>query len=140
MTIILANQTVPEKGHLEFTVSVDIAITAQEAHYKVRWWLRENISMLVDADPPTLVIGTQTMWRVPAYIAFPSAGKFSDIGFVQVDATTGELLNLEDAKQAILDYLEKEVKPKMPQTFTPLNVPDEFIPKHLPSAPKLTPP
>ena len=56
MVIMLDNYKIPDRGHVEFNVSFDIAVTAEEARYKVRWWLRDH-GMLLDADPPMLVIG-----------------------------------------------------------------------------------
>lgn len=116
MTIILDNLTLPEKGHVEMDVklSFDIVITAEEAKKKADHWLMDQVSTQIGADKPALVVGERTIWRVVAYISFPHTGRFSDIGYVNVDATTGELLDLEKTKQAILDYLEKEVKHRVP--------------------------
>jgi len=139
MTIILDNQTLPEKGHLEFTVSVDIAITAKEAHYKVRWWLRDNISMFADADPPEFVVGEKCVWRVPVYVAYATSPKYSNIGVVNVDATTGEMLDLDNAKKAITEHIEKKIVPYLPpfKPRTRESIPDKFIPKDIPPAPML---
>lgn len=132
--IILEDATLTQKGHHEINLSFELTITAKEAHYKVRWWLRDNISMLVDADPPHFVVGERCLWRVPAYIAFPNAGKFSNIGVVDVDAATGEMMDLENVKQAIVDYLEKEVKPHIPP-FKLKQATEGFAAKGIPPAP-----
>ena len=114
-------------------------ITAKEAHYKVRWWLRDNISMFADADPPIFVVGERYMWRVPVYIAFASSPKYSNIGTVNVDASTGEMLDLENAKQAIIEHIEKKIVPYLPP-FKLKQMPAEFIPKDIPPAPLLVVP
>lgn len=114
MTIILDNYILPKTGHVELNLSFDIGISAEEAQRKVRWWLRDNVSMLADSDPPTLIVDDRPVWRVPVHIGFPNAGKFDNIGFVAVDVTTGEMLDLESTKSAIRNHLEKEVKPNMP--------------------------
>ncbi len=141
MTIILDNYTLPEKGKLELNIqaSVEIVITAKEAHYKVRWWLRDNISMFADADPPIFVVGERYVWRVPVYIAFASSPKYSNIGVVNVDAGTGEMLDLENAKQAIIEHIEKKIVPYLPP-FKLKQMPAEFIPKDIPPAPLLVVP
>ena len=51
--------------------SFEINVTAEEARRHVREWLREEVSLLIDAEPPTLVVGDQVVWRVPAWISFP---------------------------------------------------------------------
>jgi hypothetical protein len=65
MTIILDNYTLPKTGHVELNLSFDIVISAEDAQKKVRWWLRDHLGMLLDADTPTLAIGEKTLWRVP---------------------------------------------------------------------------
>ena len=136
MTIILDNLTLPEKGHVEMDVklSFDIVITAEEAKKKVRRWLMDEISLQISTDLPSLVVGRQPVWRATAYIGFPHTGRFSDVGFVNVDAATGELLDLEKTKQAILDYLEKEVKHRVPP-YKPHEPTPDYTPKNFPPAP-----
>ncbi len=47
MTIIIEPYTVPEKGKVELDVkrSFEINVSAAEARQKVRWWLRDEVSM-----------------------------------------------------------------------------------------------
>ncbi len=139
---ILEDSTLTQKGHHEIKLSFELTVTAKEAHYKVRWWLRDNISMFVDADPPEFVIGERCMWRVPVYVAFASSPKYSNIGIVNMDATTGEMLDLENTKQAITEYIEKKIVPYLPP-FQPRGreaVPGQFIPTDIPPAPMLVVP
>jgi hypothetical protein len=94
--------------------------------------------MLISAEEPTLVLGTPTVWRVPAAISFPSLGRVGVVGSVCVDVETGETEDLAECEARIIRYLEEEVKPRLPPyKMRKRTVPDEFIPKHLPPAPKL---
>lgn len=118
MTIILDNYTLPKTGHVELNLSFDIVISAEAAKRQVNKWLMEEVSTQLGADTPTLIVGRRTVWRVPAHISFPHAGRFDNVGFVEVDAATGELLELDNAKKAIINYLEKEVKHHLRSTVT----------------------
>ena len=112
MVIMLDNYKIPEKGKVDLNVqaSFEIKITAEEARRRVDHWLMEFVSTQMGADTPTLVIGGHPVWRVPAHISFPRAGKFDNVGVVNVDVATGEMLDLNGAEKAIKEYLEKEVK------------------------------
>ncbi|MEK7808242.1 MAG: hypothetical protein AAB571_04155 [Chloroflexota bacterium] len=137
MTIILDNYTLPKTGHVELNLSFDIVISAEEAQKKVRWWLRDHVGMLLDADTPILMIGEKTLWRVPIYISFSHTGRFCDLGSANVDASTGEIVDPEGVKKTLEDYYEKEVKDRVPP-YKPRqreSISDEYIPKHIPPAP-----
>mgnify|MGYP001572358027 CR=1 FL=1 len=73
----------------------------------LRWWLRDHVGMLLDADTPILMIGEKTLWRVPIYISFSHTGRFCDLGSANVDASTGEIVDPEGVKKTLEDYYEK---------------------------------
>jgi len=116
MVIMLDNYKIPEKGKVDLNVheSFEIRVTAEEAQKKVRWWLRDNVGMLLDADPPALVIGDTIVWRVPVYVSYPHTGRFSNVGVANVDVMTGDIIDPEGAKKAMDDYYEKELKHRIP--------------------------
>src|SRR5262245_38817820 len=132
MTIIIDAYTIPEKGKVELNVkrSFEIKITAEEARYKVRWWLRDEVSMLIDADPPTLVVGQQIVWRVPAVFSAPSIGRVGVVGTVEVDVTTGEMNATAECKAAIQSQAE-EMAERLPPYQPKGSVPERYHPKHL---------
>ena len=70
MQVVFEELPLPESGAVELTVqrSFEIKVTAAEAQRKVNRWLSWEVSMLIMADPPTLHIGEQVVWRVPAWI------------------------------------------------------------------------
>ena len=135
MTIILDDQTLPAKGHVELNIAFDIGVTAEEAQRKAQLWLTEEVSSQMGVDTPVLIVGRRTVWRVPAHISFPHTGRFSDAYYVEVDAATGELLNPADTRKAILEILERDVKPRVPP-YTPRESKPEHIASHLPPAPQ----
>lgn len=139
MTILLDNYKFPTKGHVQIDVAFDIVVSADEAWQTARQWLANEISMLVDADPPLLVVGEKICWHVPAYISFPDMGRVDVIGTVIVDATTGKIIEAEKSKTEILQYLEERVKPKLPpDKFVTRKVPLQFISADIPQAEQIT--
>jgi len=141
MTIILDNYSIPEKGPVEIKVNVtfEIKVTAEEARHIANRWLLNEVSYLLGADRPTLVVGERAVWRVPTWIGFPSTGRISVVGTVDVDVETGELLNPPERKAAIERYLEEEVKPQLSKDRQPVHeMPAEYL-AHLDPPPKLLP-
>jgi len=136
MTIVLTNVTLPERGRVDINVSFEITITAEEAKRKVTWWLREEVSMLIYGETPTLVVGERPVWRVPAWIAFPSTGPAGQVGFVDVDAETGEIRNISECKAEIEKQAEA-IAQKLPP-FRLRELPADYMPKHIPPSPLLT--
>ena len=139
MAILLDNYKFPAKGHVQISVTFEIVVTTDEARQTARRWLADEISMLVEADPPLLVVSENVCWRVPAYISFPDMGRVDVIGTVIVDATTGKIIEAEKSKIEILQYLEERVKPKLPpDKFVARKVSPQFIPSDIPQAEQIT--
>ena len=144
MTITFDHDRLPKKGRVAIsfddtvTVRFNLNVTAEEARRKVGRWLHRHVSMLISAEEPTLLVGTPTVWRVPAAISFPSLGRVGVVGTVCVDVETGETEDLTECQVRIERYLEEEVKPRLPpDKMRKRTVSDEFIPKHIPRAPTL---
>jgi hypothetical protein len=137
MQVVFEELSLPESGAVELTVqrSFEIKVTADEARRKVNHWLSWEVSMLIVADPPTLHIGERIVWRVPAWIGFPSVGRAGDVGKVDVDVETGEMYELEQARSQI-ESCASTIAKKLPP-FRPRQVAEEFIPTHIPPAPVL---
>ena len=133
MTILLDPYIIPEKGKVELKIdrSFEIKVTAEEAQHKVRWWLRDEVSMLIDADPPTLVIGEQVVWRVPAWIGFPHTGRAGMVGAVDVDVNTGAMNNTPACKAEIERQAEAVAACQPPyQPKSPVS--EKYRPKYIP--------
>jgi hypothetical protein len=41
---------------------------------------------------PDLAIGRRLVWRVPVWLALPTTGPLGQVGTIEVDAQTGEIL------------------------------------------------
>ena len=129
--IRIGNHALGEKGRFKQPVPFDLNITAKEAQRKVDRWLHQQVSMLISADPPTLVVGKRTVWSVPAYISFPHVGRVGVVGTVSVDAQSGEMRELARCKVEIERYLEEKVKPNLPP-YKPHTLSAKLYPKAYP--------
>lgn len=110
MTILLDNIPIPEHGTLTINLTIEIKVTAEQARKKVDHWLMDQVSSQMGAEAPTLVAGGRTVWRVPAYISFPSVGRAGTVGTIDVDVQTGEMGNTPEKKAEIERYAEEIAK------------------------------
>ena len=117
--------------------SFELNVTAEEAQRQVRWWLREEISMHLDADPPSLVVGVQVVWRVPAVFSAAGVGRVGVAGTLEVDVTTGEI-NVTPEQKAEIKCQAEEMAGRLPPYQPKGPVPEKYRPKHIPPAPKVT--
>jgi len=135
MTIILDQYTIPEKGSFEIRQTVDITFTAKQAQRKVDTWLLNEVSMMMGAEAPTLVVGARTVWRVPCRFSAPHVGRVGTVGEVDVDTKTGEMYNVSEAKTAIIGRAQALAE-KLPP-FKVREVPPQYLATDVPAAPLL---
>ncbi len=137
MTIILDPYTIPEKGLVELNVKrlFEIKVTAAEARRKVDRWLLNEVSHLMGAEAPTLVVGERVIWRVPAWISFPHVGRAGVVGTVDVDVTTGEMTNTP-ARKADIERQAEAVAARQPP-YRPRETPEKYLAKNVSPIPKL---
>ena len=138
MTIIIEPYTIPEKGTVELKIerSFDIKVTAEEARRQVNRWLLNEVSYLIGADLPALVVGERVVWRVPAWIGFPHTGRVGIVGTVDVDVNTGAMNNTPECKVEI-ERRAEELAVRQPPYQPKGEVPPEYIPKDIPPTPKV---
>ena len=138
MTILLDGYTLPERGAVELNIqrSFEIKVTAEEARRKVNRWLLTEVSCMMGADFPTLVIGERVVWRVPAHFSTPQTGIVGIVGMIDIDVQTGKMENTTACKAAIEERAQA-LASRLPP-YQPLSaIAEKYIPKHLPSAPRL---
>ncbi|MCX6048253.1 MAG: hypothetical protein NT075_24390 [Chloroflexi bacterium] len=117
--------------------SFEIKVTAEEARRKVNLWLMNEVSSLIGAEAPTLVIGEQVVWRVPAWIGFPHTGRADTVGTIDVDVQTGVMDNTPE-RQVEIERCAQAVAARMPRYQPRQAMPNQYLAKNVPSAPKLT--
>lgn len=74
-----------------------VQATAGEARRKVVRFLLDNLSYLLRPEQPTLVKADRLIWRVPVALTYPSYGIVGQVGHIDVDAESGQLLLTPEA-------------------------------------------
>lgn len=103
-TITLTGEGVQAIQQLDMQISVmaTINIDALTAKRKVTAWLVSKVANLLVGGTPQLVIGQQSVWRVPVLLTSSQVGQVGQVGAVDVDTVSGQLfINLDLKKQII---------------------------------------
>lgn len=137
MTIILDHYPLLEKGTFEIRQMVTVQVSAEEARRKVARWLCREVSHMLGADAPTLIISQRTVWRVPAHFSAPQAGVVGQVGEVEVDTITGEMGDLA-ACQAMITQRAQALAATLPPFKPYTTVPAASIPPDAPRASMIT--
>jgi hypothetical protein len=105
-SITLAGPGLPVGKRLDITVSFSatIEVDVVAAQRKATAWLVSDVGNLLIGDTPALVIGQRTVWRVPALLTSPTRGVIGQVGMVDVDAVTGEVLTDPQLTQDLLTH------------------------------------
>lgn len=72
-------------------VPANVKITAAGARHKVNRFILDNVSYLMGAGQPTLVERDRLVWHVPVMLTYPDRGVVGLVGFLDVDAESGDL-------------------------------------------------
>lgn len=78
MTILLEHDLLPEQGTVQLAIQRDctIHVTAEEARRQVDRWLFDQVSYMMTAEAPMLVLGEHAVWHVPAVLTGVTLHKF----------------------------------------------------------------
>jgi hypothetical protein len=80
-------------------------VDASMARRKANGWLADHVGHLVMGKNPRMISdGKRTWWRVEAYVTNVYRKPFGPIGFVDVDATTGEVLSDDTVARELEHY------------------------------------
>lgn len=86
-------QSLPQTGRLEIAIKVtaDMNVSAYAARQKVDSFILSEISYMMHAGEPNLVISESICWRVPIVLSQASQGDIGEVGFIDVNAETGQM-------------------------------------------------
>ncbi len=124
LTLLLDEYTLPTSGtvDLQLSRSFEIKVTAEQARRQVKQWLFNEVSMMLTSQTPTLVLGTQVVWRVPVVFTAIHNGTVGCAGEIDVEVATGAMNNTTAVTEAILSQARKlaaAMPPYQPRTSTP---------------------
>ena len=103
MNVELSELSLPAQAEvkIELSVTSHVNVTAQTAQRQVSKLLLDHVGNLLYGERPNLVTGEHLLWRVPIWLALPTTGPIGQIGTLDVDSETGEIL----FTQQLLDEL-----------------------------------
>ncbi len=112
-TIILSGDGIQDTQELNINISIVAAINvdAKTARRRVTAWLVSEVGNMIIGDTPQLVIGKQSTWRVPAILTSSSVGTVGQVGAVDVDAESGEIIVSKELREQILDNVKYLASP-----------------------------
>ena len=94
-------------------VSAMLNVTPFVARQKVGGLALSKVGTGIGADEPTLIVtGERIVWRVPLFLALPGPGRLGEVGEIDVDAQTGEVL----ADRAALERIVENAKRLAPNS------------------------
>lgn len=98
MVVIVSNPDTIEHGSLELNINVSAqaAVTSDEARRKVSGYVLSHVSDLMHGADPSLVLDKEIFWRVPVILSNPPYGTRGQVGEIDVNIETGELLTSSD--------------------------------------------
>ena len=85
--------SLPKTGRLEVDIKVtaDINISAYAAKQKVNGFVLSELSYMMHAGDPKLVVDEHILWQVPVILSQTSRGDVGEVGTIDVDVETGQL-------------------------------------------------
>ncbi|MGD9099816.1 MAG: hypothetical protein PVF45_04995 [Anaerolineae bacterium] len=109
-TVLVDTGSFPETApiHLSFHVIATLNVTAEEARRQVnRQVVTELGTGLIARDPELVFIGEQIAWRVPIVLSLPDLGDLGQVGAVDVDARSGDLLLDPHVQEGIIQHARR---------------------------------
>lgn len=92
-------QTWPEQGPLRVDTRFqgEIPVSPTQARRKANGYLAREIALFLSAGEPLLILGEQPRWQVPAVLHLRGYGRVAEVGTLEVDARTSEVIDLSEA-------------------------------------------
>lgn len=76
---------------VEFTLTSRVNFTAVASQRRVSKLMLDRVGLFY-GERPSLVIADRLLWRVPVWLSLPTTGPLGQVGTLDVDAQTGEIL------------------------------------------------
>ena len=95
---------VPAEVKIEFSLTAQVNVTDFSAQRKVSKLLLDHVGNLLYGERPSLVAGRRLLWRVLIWLALPTTGPLGQVGTLDVDAQTGEVLFTQEILEEIAEH------------------------------------
>lgn len=94
--------------NISINVSATLNITAYTAKRKANVFVLNRVGTgLFGAEPQLVVTDKVICWRVPIFLSTASQGRREQVGQIDIDAQTGEVLADEHVLKEIADHAER---------------------------------
>jgi len=107
---------VPVQVKVEFSLTAQVNVTDYTAQRRVTKLLLDRVGNLLYGEHPSLVVGRRLLWRVPVWLGLPTTGPVGQVGVLDVDAQTGELLFTQQLLDDIAERGNALAQRTTPQT------------------------
>lgn len=130
VALVLDQLTLPPTGMvtLQLDYTFDLKISAETARRQAHTWFVGEVSYMIRAGEPALVIGQAAtgepvaLWRVPAILTATHLGDVGEAGYVDIGVESGEMLEPAQRSAEILNNagnLAAQMPPYTPSADTP---------------------
>jgi hypothetical protein len=102
-------------SHVDVTIHVSstLNVTAFTARQKLSGLALSKIGTGIGANEPQLIMSrNRILWRVPLFLALPQSGHLGEIGAIDIDAQTSEIL----ADEATIESLIRNARQLAPNS------------------------
>jgi len=109
-TVFVDTKTIPETApiHLRFHIVATLNVSAEDARRRVNCQVVTELGTgLIARDPELAFLDEQIVWRVPIVLSLPGLGDLGQVGTVDVDACTGDLLFTPNAQERIIQHARR---------------------------------
>ena len=105
MTLEMQELTLPAKAEIKIalTLTAQVNVTDVVAQRKVSKLLLDEVGNLLYGEHPSLFVGQRLLWRVPVGLGSPRRGPLGQVGALDVDAQTGEILYTQDILEELAE-------------------------------------
>jgi hypothetical protein len=111
-TITISGEGVHDLDKLNVQISVEaiVNVDAKSARRRATTWLVSEVGNMLIAGDPRLVISGITVWRLPVLLTSSEKGIVAEVGFVDVDASSGEAMISSELRTQILDNVNRLIR------------------------------
>ncbi len=106
MSLEMTDIALPARAEVKiaFNLTAQVNVTDVIAQRKVSKLLLDEVGNLLYGERPSLVVERRLLWRVPVWLGLPSVGPVGQVGTLDVDAQTGEVLFTQELLEDIAEH------------------------------------
>lgn len=116
----------PEKGELQIegrfmgkTFAGTIPVSPKEAKRNANGYLSMDVAMSIVADEPILIWSERPVWRMTTSLLLREWGRVAQVGAIDVDAMTGDVLPLTSNQIQTMHDRANELASRLTLETTP---------------------